>query len=408
MTAKIYRLFTEKQILSVSDLTRNIRFKLEEGFQNIWVEGEISNFKLHTSGHMYFSLKDEFSQIQCVMFRRENGTLNFEPGEGLKVVCSGKISVYAVRGQYQLYVDKIEPKGIGALQLRFEQLKEKLRQEGLFDESFKKEIPYLPRTIGIITSIDGAALHDILHVLDRRFSTAQILIYPVKVQGAGAAESIAEAVEDFNLWKNADVLIVGRGGGSLEDLWAFNEEIVARAIFDSQIPVVSAVGHEVDYTIADFVSDLRAPTPSAAAEMVLPMRGELLERLEELQARSTQGILGLLKEYKQALKVYSESSSLRDPLAVFRIQFQRLDELKKNLVSCLNHEVEIQKERVSALLGKLEALGPLSALRRGFSVTLRLPEGRLVTEAKSLKIGDRIKTKLKNGFLISEIKETGA
>src|SRR3989338_7813264 len=243
---------TERGIFSVSEITKNIHSILEENFSNVWVEGEISNFKFHTSGHMFFSLKDEFSQIQCVMFRSENLKLGFEPKEGLSIVCFGRVSVYPVRGQYQLYAEKMEPKGIGALQLKFQQLKEKLKKEGLFDEARKRQIPYLPGRIGVVTSIDGAALRDILNVLNRRFSTAHVLIYPVPVQGAGAADAIAEAIEDFNRLKVADVLVVGRGGGSLEDLWAFNEEVVARAIFNSTIPVISAVGHEVDFTIADF------------------------------------------------------------------------------------------------------------------------------------------------------------
>src|SRR3989344_5286501 len=256
-------LATQKRIFSISEITKNIRSVLEENFSGIWVEGEISNFKFHTSGHMYFSLKDEFSQIQSVMFRPDNAKLDFDPKEGLSVVCFGRVSVYPVRGQYQLYVEKMEPKGLGALQLKFQELKEKLRKEGLFDEARKREIPYLPDRIGIVTSIDGAALKDILNVLERRFSTVSVLIRPAQVQGAGAAASIAEAIEDFNRLKNADVLIIGRGGGSLEDLWAFNEEIVARAIYRSEIPVISAVGHEVDFTIADFVADLRARgTPS--------------------------------------------------------------------------------------------------------------------------------------------------
>ncbi len=292
-------LATQRRVFSISEITKNIRSVLEENFSGVWVEGEISNFKFHTSGHMYFSLKDEFSQIQCVMFRSENAKLDFDPKEGLSVVCFGRVSVYPVRGQYQLYAERMEPKGLGALQLKFQQLKEKLKKEGLFDEARKREIPYLPNRIGIVTSIDGAALKDILNVLDRRFSTVSILINPVAVQGAGAAASIAEAIEDFNRLKNVDVLIVGRGGGSLEDLWAFNEEIVARAIFNSRIPVISAVGHEVDFTIADFVADLRAATPSAAAEIVMPMKEELILRISDLKLRILQAFTGFVKNLRQ-------------------------------------------------------------------------------------------------------------
>ncbi|OIO39306.1 MAG: exodeoxyribonuclease VII large subunit, partial [Candidatus Omnitrophica bacterium CG1_02_46_14] len=332
---------TDRRIFSVSEITRNIRFILEENFSGVWVEGEVSNFKFHSSGHMYFALKDEASQIQCVMFHADNQKLKFELQEGLSVLCRGRVSVYPVRGQYQLYIERLEPKGTGALQIRFEQLKEKLRQEGFFDESHKKEIPYLPARIGVVTSIDGAALHDILNVLERRFSNVNVIIYPVPVQGIGAAESIAEAVKDFNHLNNADVLIVGRGGGSLEDLWAFNEEVVARAIYDSKIPVISAVGHEVDFTIADFVADLRAATPSAAAEIVLPLKEELLLRPAELKARMCQAILRKLKFLKQELKQLTDRQGLRNPLGIFEIQFQKCDELKKNCDSLIETFLKI-------------------------------------------------------------------
>ncbi len=405
---KTYELKTGRTVYSVSDLTRDIRFTLEGRFSDVWVEGEITNFKLHTSGHMYFSLKDESAQIQCVMFRRENASLGFEPGEGMKVLVRSRVSVYAPRGQYQLMIEAIEPKGIGALQLRFQQLVEKLKNEGLFDEAHKKPIPYLPKTIGLVTSIDGAALRDILNILERRFSGAHLLIYPVAVQGAAAAESIAEAIDDFNALENADVLIVGRGGGSLEDLWAFNEEIVARAIFNSHIPVISAVGHEVDFTIADFVSDLRAATPSAAAELVLPLKEELVERVEELRLRSLQGINGRIRELRQELKLLKENSSLKDPLAIFEGQFQKLDELKRQAAMLFENFISLKKEKTYALFGKLEALGPLAVLRRGFSVSMKLPEEKIVTSVKKIKVGDFLKTKLSDGFFTSQIKGINA
>ena len=366
----------------------------------------MSNFKWHSSGHMYFSLKDEESQVPCVMFRRESQAVSFEMKEGLKLVCFGRISVYAPRGAYQLYVDRLEPKGIGALQLKFQELKEKLRKEGLFDPSRKKPIPYLPKRIGIVTSIDGAALRDILHVLHRRFSGAHLLIYPVPVQGAGAAESIAAAIADLNEWKNADVLIVGRGGGSLEDLWAFNEEVLARAIYHSVIPVISAVGHEVDFTIADFVADLRAATPSAAAEMVLPVKEDLIAAIENSKTRALQAILAVLKNCRQEFRRFETSRALKNPLAIFEIQFQRLDELKKNLLSGFQNILALQKERILALIGKLEALGPIETLKRGFSVSLKLPGEKILTSAEFLRKGDRVKTRLSKGFFISEVKES--
>ena len=403
---KTVTLEADRQILTVSEITRNIRFLLEKNFSGVWVEGEVSNFKFHTSGHMYFVLKDETAQLQCVMFRAENQKLDFELKEGLSVLCYGRVSVYPVRGQYQLYVERVEPKGVGALQLKFQQLKEKLKAEGLFDEAHKKEIPYLPARIGLVTSIDGAALRDILHVFERRFSSVNVLIYPVQVQGAGAAESITAAIEDFNQLKNVEVLIVGRGGGSIEDLWAFNEEVVARAIYRSEIPVISAVGHEVDFTIADFVADLRAATPSAAAEIVLPVKEELLLTLADLKGRAVQAFDGKLKILRQQLKQLAESRGLKNPLAIFEIKFQRLDELKKNLKALFDTFLQFKEEKISALIGKLEALGPLATLKRGFSVTLKLPEEKIITSSKVLKVGDIVKTKLKEGFFISQVNES--
>ncbi|MBI2095364.1 MAG: exodeoxyribonuclease VII large subunit [Candidatus Omnitrophica bacterium] len=393
-------------VFSVSDITRNIRFILEEKFSGVWVEGEVSGFKRHTSGHLYFSLKDESSQIQCVMFRRENQSLSFEMQDGLKAVCLGRVSVYSQRGQYQLYVERIEPKGVGALGLRFEQLKEKLRREGLFDAARKKEIPFLPKTVGIVTSIDGAALRDILHGVDRRFREAHLLIYPVQVQGSGAAASIAGAIEDLNRENAADVLIVGRGGGSLEDLWAFNEEITARAIFNSRIPVISAVGHEVDFTIADFVADLRAATPSAAAEIVLPLKEDLALRIHELKGRTFQVFSAKLKLLRRNLEGLLESRGFGDPLSYFETHAQRLDELARTLKTELGTLLRFKKENLQSLIGKLEALGPLSVLKRGFSVSLKLPKGQLVASSESLKAGDQVKTMLSKGYFISEVKET--
>ncbi|HXV18718.1 MAG TPA: exodeoxyribonuclease VII large subunit [Candidatus Omnitrophota bacterium] len=396
---------SNRQVFSVSEITSNIRLLLEETFSQVWIEGEITGFKRHTSGHFYFSIKDESSQLQCVMFRQENYKVDFEPQDGMQVLCLGRVSVYPVRGQYQLYVQRIEPKGVGALQLKFKQLVEKLKAEGLFDEEHKKPLPYLPERIGLVTSIDGAALRDILHVLERRFSNVSVLIYPVAVQGAGAAEAIAEAIADFNTARSADVLIVGRGGGSLEDLWAFNEEIVARAIFDSRIPVISAVGHEVDFTVADFVADLRAATPSAAAELVLPARQDLLIRLTDLRARLFQTFTGYLSSLEERLEILLKSRGLRDPLALFEIQFQRLDELQKNLAASCRTLIKFKEERLFAFVGKLEALGPLAILKRGFSATLKIPEGKVITDAAELKKGDRIQTRLSKGSLTSTVQE---
>ena len=395
----------KRKALTVSDLTRRIKSLLEEGLSNIWIEGEISNFKLHSSGHMYFSLKDEQSQVGCVMFRRENSSLAFEPADGMQVLCYGRVSVYAPRGQYQIYVERIEPKGVGALQMRFQQMREKLQKEGLFDEARKRPIPFLARRIALVTSQDGAALQDILNVLGRRFSSANLLICHVPVQGAQAAGEIADMIDYVSENDSADVMIVARGGGSLEDLWAFNEEAVARAIFRSAIPVISAVGHETDFTIADFVADLRAPTPSAAAELVLPRREDLLERLRELRSRMRQSVLGLVDERRETLKALLGARVLRDPLFAFETRFQKLDELVRGLSMRAQMILSSKKESVSALVGKLEALGPLSTLKRGFSATLKLPAQTLLTSVRSVKVGDEIKTRLQDGFLKSRIME---
>ena len=395
----------ERKILSVSEITRGIRAVLESGFTQIWVEGEVSNFKSHTSGHMYFSLKDEEAQLGCVMFHRENQSLDFQMKDGVRVVCFGRVSVYAPRGQYQLYVQRVEPKGIGALQLKFQELKEKLFKEGFFDEPRKRPIPYLPKRIAVVTSVDGAALRDILHVLGRRFSNAHILIYPVPVQGPAAAPAISEAVTLLSAEKAADVLILARGGGSLEDLWAFNEESVARAIFLSDIPVISAVGHETDFTISDFVADLRAPTPSAAAEIVLPRREDLLARLAELSSRAVGTILNEIRTRRDALEDLLSSKAVGDPLFTFKTKSQRLDELSKNLNRGFGDLILSKKEAASYLVGKLEALGPLSTLKRGFSVSLKLPEERLLSSVRQVQVGDEVKTKLNDGYFRSRVTE---
>lgn len=371
-----------RKALSVAEITRNIRFLLEQGFTNVWVEGEISNFKNHSSGHMYFSLKDDQAQLGCVMFQRENHSLSFEPMDGTQVVCFGRISVYSQRGQYQLYVERMEPKGLGALQLKFQKLQQTLREEGLFDEARKRPIPYLARRIAIVTSQDGAALQDILNVLDRRFSAANILICPVPVQGAQAAPEIAAMIDELNFERLADVMILARGGGSLEDLWAFNEETVARAIFNSNIPVISAVGHETDFTIADFVADLRAPTPSAAAELVLPRREDLLARIAELKSRAAQAFLADIPN-----------------------RFQRLDESRRSLGMFLRNHVLSKKQAAARLVGKLDVLGPLATLKRGFSVTIKLPGEKILSSVRSARIGDEIKTKLQDGSFKSRITE---
>ncbi|HDZ10569.1 MAG TPA: exodeoxyribonuclease VII large subunit, partial [Bacteroidetes bacterium] len=272
----------EKKIYTISEITRKIKRLLENAIPSIWLEGEISNFKRHSSGHIYFVLKDENSQISCVMWRGRNNGLYFTPQDGMKIQARGNVTVYEKRGNYQFEVLQMQPAGLGELQMALEQLKQSLKAEGLFDEQHKKKIPQYPEKIGIVTSPTGAAIRDLVSVVQRRFPSVQLILNPVRVQGAEAAGEIARAIDEFNAYGDVDVLIVGRGGGSLEDLWAFNEEVVARAIFRSKIPVISAVGHEIDFGISDFVADLRAPTPSAAAELVVRNREELLHTIQYL------------------------------------------------------------------------------------------------------------------------------
>ncbi|MBU4377432.1 MAG: exodeoxyribonuclease VII large subunit [Candidatus Omnitrophica bacterium] len=400
----------ERRIYTVSELTANIRELVEGAFPEVWVEGEISNFIKHSSGHMYFSLKDAGAVLTCAFFRSANQGLKFQIKEGMNVVCFGKISVYDKRGQYQLYVDKIEPKGVGALQMAFEQLKAKLQKEGLFDEARKRPIPYLPTRIGVVTSPTGAAIRDILNVVKRRFQNVEVILNPVRVQGIGAEKEIAEAIEEFNTFNNmsadkrVDVLIVGRGGGSLEDLWSFNEEIVARAIFDSKIPIISAVGHEIDWTIADFVADKRAPTPSAAAEMVIPRKEDLLIRLEELDGRLDNSIIDKITLLGDELKALSESYILKQPINIIEQHQQRIDDIARNIEVMTGHMLDINEAAFGAICGKLDMLSPFKVLSRGYSITSRAYSGIVVKDSTELKKGDEVKTKLAKGEFISEVK----
>ncbi|KPK38464.1 MAG: hypothetical protein AMJ78_09945 [Omnitrophica WOR_2 bacterium SM23_29] len=396
---------TERLIYSVTQLTREIKVILESSFPGVWVEGEISNYNLHSSGHIYFDLKDAESVLHCAFFRNANQNIKFELKDGLKVICFGRIGVYDKRGTYQLYIDKVEPKGVGELQLAFEQLKARLQKEGLFDPAHKVPIPILPSRIGIVTSPTGAVIRDMLHILRRRFKDLEILIYPVKVQGEGAAQEIATAVTGFNRLKNVDVLILARGGGSLEDLWAFNEEVVARAIYDSEIPVISAVGHEVDYTISDFVADLRAPTPSVAAEMVVAKKEEFIERIGGFLIRLKSSLDGAVSILENRLQDLLKSPAFKYPFEKIELYGQRLDDLIKAANRNISHMVEIKSEKFNTTIGKLEALSPLSILSRGYSITLHLPSRDVLRDTKGLKRGDKIETRLAEGKFISEVKE---
>ncbi len=395
----------EKHVYTVSELTKYIRVILEDSFPGIWIEGEVSNFILHSSGHMYFSLRDAGATLKCAMFKRANEKLKFKLKDGMKVICFGSISVYEARGDYQLVVEEVEPKGIGALQLQFQQLKEKLQKEGLFDAKYKVPIPFLPTRIGVVTSPTGAAIQDILNIARRRFSNVEIIINPVKVQGESAKAEIASAIRVFNKLKNIDVMIVGRGGGSLEDLWPFNEEVVARAIFESDIPVISAVGHEIDYTISDFVADFRAPTPSAAAELVIPKKEDLTKLIATAATRLNNAVFGKLDALKERLENLKKSYVLRQPLNYIIQQEQHIDDLRKDISVRIGHVVSIYGEKFNRILSKLEVLSPVSILKRGYSITTKVPEGVIVKDAKSLKKNDVVETKLGNGKFKSRVEE---
>lgn len=396
MQAKIYK---------VSEITREIKNLLEQSFPTLWVEGEISNYTLHSSGHRYFSLKDENAQIRCVLFRWEGKRLAFEPQDGMKVYALGNLTVYEKSGQYQLSVIRLHPLGIGELELAFQQLKERLYNEGLFDEAHKKPIPEYPQAIGVVTSPTGAAIRDIINIIRRRDPGVRIILNPVRVQGEGAAEEVAQAIKDFNEYKKVDLLIVGRGGGSLEDLWAFNEEVVARAVYNSKIPVISAVGHEVDFTIADFVADLRAPTPSAAAELAVKSRLETAKEVRNLFKTliSTQRLI--VEDYKSRINSARESYGFRRALDLIAQKAQRADELLRGLLKEIKNYFDSKKKSLSLVSGKLNALSPLAVLERGFSLTRKLPQMEIIKDTGSLRLKDEIEVKFFRGRIEAEVKK---
>ena len=437
-----------RYILTVSELTKEIKDILELKFFDIWIEGEISNLRIPPSGHIYFTLKDDFSQIRAVLFKMQARTLRFVLQDGLHVVCRGRVSVYERRGEYQLILEEVEPKGIGALQLAFLQLKDRLEKEGLFDPAHKKPIPMIPQTIGIVTSPTGAVIRDMLHIIHRRFENIHILLHPVRVQGEGASLEIAKAIEDFNKRMNVDVIIVGRGGGSLEDLWSFNEEIVVRAIYHSKIPIVSAVGHETDYTISDFVADLRAPTPSAAAELVVREKREIKNTLHYLEERLENQILQTLQENRtnlshlkkmltdprKKIEEYflraddlvnrfriltswilkrkrerslhlSERLSLQNPIQRVKNLRLAISETGKRLGQTMRYSVEIQRQKVEGISGKLSSLSPLSILQRGYSITRMFPSLQILRDAAHIREGDKVEVRLHKGTLLCGVEK---
>ena len=392
-----------ENFFTVSEISRGIRTSLEHKFSNIGVLGEISNVRKPSSGHIYLTLKDKNSQLQAVVFRNSASRIKFELKDGMEVISFGSITVYEPRGQYQLIINKIEPKGIGALQLAFQQLKEKLEKEGLFDSAHKKPLPFIPQKIGIVTSPTGAAIKDILNIIDRRFANVEILIYPVKVQGEGAAQEIAEAITGLNSYSDIDVIIAGRGGGNMEDLWAFNEEVVARSIYSSRIPIISAVGHEIDITIADLVADKRALTPSEAGELVVPRKDLLIEKIEKVKARLLQSLTGKLRLSKEKLVRIANSYAMKKPFDRLNRWQQRLDEFAQRLNLNITHALNTEREKLSGIAGKLESLSPLNVLKRGYAITTRLENSKPLRNIIDLSKGDKIKINLSKGSIISEI-----
>jgi exodeoxyribonuclease VII large subunit len=429
-----------KEILSVTELTLRIKFLLESSFEAFWVEGEISNLRRPASGHVYFTLKDEKSQVRAVLFRPALKAVRFDLEDGMQVILRARLNVYEPRGEYQLICDAAEPKGLGALQKAFEQLKMRLQEEGLFDPAHKKPIPFLPRKIGVITSPSGAVIRDILNVTGRRFPSIDILIAPVRVQGMEAPPEIVAAIADMNDHGKAEVIILARGGGSLEDLAPFNDERVARAIFRSGIPIVSAVGHEIDFTIADFVADLRAPTPSAAAELVVPIRRELRDSLADLRQRINRCCRQFLASARERTVLLGER--LRDPRRVIadlrigldesssrlaaalsaasalrKIELQNLqahirllspavtirekrfvlENLHKNVIAAFLRHLEGLRKRLDGDMTVLDSLSPLAVLRRGYSIVKKHPEGVIIRDAAAVVPGDAVAVKLSLG-----------
>ncbi len=394
-------------VYSVSQLNSYVKGVLDkdENLAHVFVTGEISNYKAHYSGHLYMTVKDEAASIKAVMFAGNAGKLRFTPENGMKILAFGTVSLFPRDGSYQLYINDMQPDGIGALNIAFEQLKKKLEAEGLFKQEYKKPLPRFPQRVGVVTSATGAAVQDIFNVLNRRFPVAEVVLRPCQVQGDGAAEDIARAIYEFNKLKSADVLIVGRGGGSIEDLWAFNEEIVARAVFASEIPVISAVGHETDYTICDFVADLRAPTPSAAAECAVPDSYELKSNLIALQQRIFSLTKNRIDFERGKLNAIEKSGVLRDPLTNINEKRKELVYITEKLFGLVNNTIDTNKLKISALAGKLDALSPLNVISRGYALVEK--DEKPVTSVKSLQTGENILIKLSDGTVKANVTDIG-
>jgi exodeoxyribonuclease VII large subunit len=440
----------DAQIYSVSQLNREASQALEDSLPMLWVEGEISNLARPGSGHIYFSLKDQHAQVRCAMFRGANRTLRVQVDDGLQVLVRAKVTIYEPRGSFQLIVEQMEPAGEGLLRRKLEELKTRLASEGLFDPALKMRLPTVPKRIGIVTSPSGAAIRDILHVLERRFAAVPVIIYPVQVQGAKAKHEIVAALQVAADRNDCDVLIIGRGGGSLEDLWAFNEEIVARAIAACPIPIVSAVGHEVDFTISDLVADLRAPTPSAAAELVVPDAGTWLNAIDSMAQRTASAMRRILQQRRGLLRQLTGRVSRRHPGFILRQNAQRLDELSQRMSTILHHRLAMEKlqlngtlsrlfaaapaiqirekqqhlkefrlringamrshvdnahNRIAVLATGLHAVSPLGTLKRGYAIVSDPATGALIRDANTLAVGQKITGRLALGSFAAEVKK---
>lgn len=393
-----------QQVLSITQLNTYIQGKLDGDpmLGAVAVRGEISNYKLYPSGHHYFTLKDESSALKCVMFKGNATRLRFRPENGMKVLAMGKVSVFPRDGAYQLYCNAMAMDGVGDLYAAFEQLKKKLASQGLFDQAHKKPIPKFPGTIGIITSSAGAAIHDMLRILRKRYPLTKVRLIPVRVQGAEAPGEIAAAIRYANYYKLADLLIVGRGGGSIEDLWAFNDELVAHAIYQSDIPVISAVGHEPDVTISDFVADLRAATPSNAAELAVPDRESLSQTLDAMSTAMASALNRQLRSARQHLNVLSRSAALQSPTGYLEQRRQSLSGLKTRLVSAQSQNISLKKHRYVALTSKLDAMSPLKVLTRGYAITQK-DDGTMLRSVSQVSAGDSILIRLQDGALNARI-----
>ena len=390
----------EQRVFSVTEVNQYIKQLVDSVPQlnELLIRGELSNYKIYPSGHHYFTLKDGESAIRCVMFRGSAGKLRFRPESGMQVIAGGRISVYPRDGAYQLYCTSLSADGIGDLYVAFEQLKDKLNREGLFDPAHKKPLPRYPQRVAVITSSAGAAVHDMIRILRRRYPIARVLLLPVRVQGVEAPPEIVGAIRYANRWQLADVLIVGRGGGSIEDLWAFNDERVARAIYASEIPVISAVGHEPDVTISDFVADCRASTPSNAAEIAVPDQAELLKRLESARRAMAQGVLTQLEKANGQLKAMEVKRVLTDPMAFVDDRRMQLDSVQQRLGLTAHRQLSARQQRFTALAASLDALSPLKVLGRGYAMA-QAADGTVLRNSEQVQEGDRIHVQLGQGAL---------